>query len=117
MLEMMWRCDACHMGNVCDVPSETHLFAAILVARSDHGSISPSCEWDATKIHGKLFHPRPTTQTLSSDAKREFHHRPGKPGESICLSCFLTVRAVKSQRLEDAEETHRRVCPHRMDIR
>src|SRR5208283_3527192 len=85
-----------------------------------HGAItgaSARLEWDATKIHGKLFHPRPTTQTLSSDAKREFHHRPGKPGESICLSCFLTVRAVKSQRLEDAEETHRRVCPHRMDIR
>jgi len=57
VVKMTWQCDVCHSGNVCDVPKETHLFAAILMTKRDHGVISPSCEWDPTKIHGKMFHP------------------------------------------------------------
>ena len=53
---------------------------------------------------------------LEEGKKREFHRRLDKPRESICLACFLTVKAVKSQRLEDAEETHRKACTHHMDI-
>lgn len=50
------------------------------------------------------------------EGKREFHRRPDRPEESICLSCFLTVRAAKPRRLEDAEDAHRRVCINHMDI-
>ena len=57
LLEMMWRCEACHMANVCDVPNETHFFAVILRAKRDHESISPSCEWNPTNIRGWLFRP------------------------------------------------------------
>ena len=56
MLKTRWRCDVCCMENVCDVPSEMHFFAVILVAKSDHERISPSCE--QTKIHGWLLRPQ-----------------------------------------------------------
>ena len=56
VLGMMWQCDACHSGNICDVSSETHFFAILLAAKSNHASVSPFCEWDPTKIHGCLFH-------------------------------------------------------------
>jgi hypothetical protein len=59
VLAMMWQCDVCHMGNICDASSETHLFAVIRMAERDHESLSPSCELDAMKIHGWLFQPLP----------------------------------------------------------
>lgn len=70
MLEMMWHCDACHMENVCDVSSETHFFAVILMAKRDHESISPSCEWGPMKIHGWLFHPNDPTPNPGSSHRR-----------------------------------------------
>ena len=56
VLGIMWQCDVCHMGNICDVSSETHFFAVILMAKRNHESVSPSCTWTPTKIHGCLFH-------------------------------------------------------------
>jgi hypothetical protein len=56
VLGMMWQCDACHMGNICDVSNETHFFAVILMAKRNHETVSPSCQWDPTKFHGCLFH-------------------------------------------------------------
>jgi len=73
VLEMMWHCGACHMENVCDVSSETHFFAVILMGKRDHESISPSCEWDPMKIHGWLFHPNDPTPDPSSSHSRRVH--------------------------------------------
>ena len=56
ILGMMWQCDLCHTGNICDVSHEMHFCAVILVAKRDHQNVSPSCEWDPTRIHGFLFH-------------------------------------------------------------
>jgi len=60
MLKMMWHCDVCHVRNVCDVSRETHFFGVILMAKGDHESISPSCEW--VKINGWIFHPSANSQ-------------------------------------------------------
>jgi hypothetical protein len=51
-----------------------------------------------------------------SGEKREFHRRPDRPRESICLSCFSTVKVSKSGHLQDAEDEHRRQCPTGMNI-
>ena len=51
-----------------------------------------------------------------SGEKREFYRRPDRAGESICLSCFSTVKVSKSGHLQDAEDGHRRQCPNRMKI-
>jgi hypothetical protein len=56
VLGMMWQCDVCHTGNICDASSETHFFAVMLMAKINHESLSPSCVWNPTKIHGCLFH-------------------------------------------------------------
>jgi hypothetical protein len=56
VLGMMWQCDVCHTGNICDVSRETHFFAVILTVRRDHENVSPSCEWNPTNIHGLSFH-------------------------------------------------------------
>ena len=56
VLGMMWQCDVCQTGNICDVSNETHFFAVILMAKRNHETVSPSCQWDPTKIHGRLFH-------------------------------------------------------------
>ena len=57
MLKMMWKCDVCHAGNVCDASSEAHFFAVIRMVQSEHKVISPSCKLDAMKIHGWIFQP------------------------------------------------------------
>ena len=56
MLEVMWYCAACHMAHACDVSSEPHFFAVILRAKTEHKSISPSCDWNPTNMSGWLFH-------------------------------------------------------------
>jgi len=56
------------MENVCHVSSETHFFTVLLMAKRDHESISPTCEWGPMKIHGWLFHP--------SDSKISLEHYP-----------------------------------------
>jgi hypothetical protein len=56
MLKMTWHCDACHTESVCDVSSETHFFAVIVLAKRAHESISPSCAWNPINIHGRLLH-------------------------------------------------------------
>jgi hypothetical protein len=56
LLGLMWQCDVCHTGNICDASTETHFFAVILMAKRDHESISPSCEWNPTKFRGRLLH-------------------------------------------------------------
>jgi len=55
-MQMMWKCAECDKGNVCDVSTHTHLFAAILMVKRDHERLNPSCDWDPTNIHGWLFH-------------------------------------------------------------
>ena len=67
MLGMVWQCDVCHKGNICDASTETHFFAVILMAKRDHESMSPSCESGAMKVHGWLFQPGPDSQTLAGD--------------------------------------------------
>ena len=32
--------------------------------------------------------------------------------ESFCLSCFRTVKAYKPEKLEQAEDRHRKECPN-----
>ena len=55
MLRMIWHCDVCGVENVCEVPRETHFFGVILMAKTDHESINPSCAWE--RIHVQLIHP------------------------------------------------------------
>jgi hypothetical protein len=42
----------------------------------------------------------------------DFTRRDGKP-ESICMRCFLTVRAADLKSLEKREQEHRQLCPSR----
>jgi hypothetical protein len=56
LLGMMWQCDVCHRGNICDASSARHFFAVLLMSKRDHKRLSPCCEWNPTKIHGCLFH-------------------------------------------------------------
>jgi hypothetical protein len=51
-----------------------------------------------------------------AEVNRQFCRRPETPRESICLSCFRTIRATKSEPLDDAEDTHSRVCPNGMRL-
>ena len=44
----------------------------------------------------------------------EFCRKPELPKESICLSCFRTVRADRPEQLDDAENAHRYECPNGM---
>ncbi len=61
MLRMKWHCDVCHIENICDVHREMHFFAVILMAKKDHASINPSCDW--MKIRVSLLHPpRPASK-------------------------------------------------------
>ena len=45
-----------------------------------------------------------------------FYRRAEVPRESICLSCFRTVRADRRERLGDAENAHRSECANGMRI-
>ena len=53
---------------------------------------------------------------MADEEAREFYRKLELPKESICLSCFRTVRADRSERLEDAEDAHRYKCPNGMKI-
>ena len=78
VLEMIWYCDACRMKNICDVSGEPRFFAVILMAKRDHESISPSCEWDPIRIHGWLFRPR--------DSRISLEHSPACDAQSLTSS-------------------------------
>ncbi len=47
---------------------------------------------------------------------REFYPRPDAHGQSICLSCFRSVKATNRETLEQAEELHRQECPNEMQL-
>jgi hypothetical protein len=47
---------------------------------------------------------------------REFFYRFDRQGESICLSCFQTVKSSSSETLRQAEDEHRKKCPNGMKI-
>jgi hypothetical protein len=49
--------------------------------------------------------------------RRQFYRRFDKPGESICLARFHTVKAYRSEKLDHAENDHRRSCPNDMKLR
>jgi len=54
-----------------------------------------------------------------SEGNKEFcrlSRRPDVPRESICLSCFRTVKAANGELLDDAEDAHRRECPNHMKL-
>jgi hypothetical protein len=67
-MDMMWKCDVCHVGNVCDVSTQTHLFAAILIVKRDHERLNPSCEWSRRIFTAGCFITPGEAQTLASDA-------------------------------------------------
>ena len=48
--------------------------------------------------------------------RTEFYRRLDRPGVSICLACFRSVIASRSEPLEQAEDAHRRECPNGMKI-
>src|ERR1035438_3368754 len=58
VLKMTWHCEVCQRGNACDVPGETHFFGVVLMAKTDHELINPSCGW--VKIHVRLLRPLST---------------------------------------------------------
>jgi hypothetical protein len=74
VLEMKWHCDVCQRENVCDVPRETHFLGVIVIAKTDHERINPSCEW--VKIHIRLFHPLSSFASASHDRPADLPEAP-----------------------------------------
>ncbi len=68
------------------------------------------------RLPGFVFRAREPIMISSTDEREDFHHRPEKPQESICMFCFLTVRASKPELLANAELNHRRECPNRPNL-
>lgn len=48
---------------------------------------------------------------------QEFYRRTDKEGYSICLSCFQSVKATRSESLDQAEAAHRKECLNNMLVR
>ncbi len=46
----------------------------------------------------------------------EFYPRADTEGHSICLACFLSVKATKWETLQQAEQLHRQECPNKMQL-
>jgi hypothetical protein len=48
--------------------------------------------------------------------RQEFYRRTDRAGESICLSCFQSVKETRWQKLDQAENAHRKECPNGMTV-
>jgi hypothetical protein len=71
---------------------------------------------DKYAAHGLDSSSSPILMAALSNERDGFYRKPDNPTESICMSCFATVRVSKPERLRDAENIHRADCPNNPPI-
>jgi hypothetical protein len=62
---------------------------------------------------GSPIMPSPADEPIREAARVEFYRRPEKPADSICMFCFVTVRAPEPGFLGEVEAMHRMLCMSR----